>query len=313
MNGIEISRAYYEQHGRPMLEERFPDLMPLIATGIFGSGSECLGFDDGISRDHDFDPGFIILLPGEDLVDRTREFALERAYAALPKSFMGIERPKMAPVGGNRRGVMRIADFFQQKTGSPDGTLTATQWLSIPQHALAEAVNGTLFHDGYGEATRIREGLSRYPADIRRKKLAAHLLLAAQAGQYNYTRCLQHREPAAAQLAAIEFSQHVMATVFLLNDVYQPFYKWRFRAMRTLPKLPFAAELLEYLITTNNDDRLAQDKYEVIEDLSADIVSELHAQGLTTVECADLEKHAYSVNDGIADGNVRNLHILAGV
>ena len=313
MNGLEISRAYFDTYGMPMLEEKFPELLPYVAAGLFGSGSECFGFDDELSRDHDFDPGFMLLLPGEDIVDRKREFALERAYASLPKEFMGVERPKMAPVGGARRGVMRMADFFKEKTGSTSGNLTAEQWLAVPSYALAEAVNGQVFFDGSGELTKVREALAHYPEDVRRKKLAGHLLLAAQAGQYNYPRCLRHGETAAAQLAVIAFAQSVMEIVFLLNDVYQPFYKWRFRAMRALPKLPFAAELVEYLITTNNDGHLAQDKYEVIEDISADIIAEFETQGLTAADCADLEKHAYSVNDGIADGNLRNLHILAGV
>lgn len=313
MNGLEISRAYFDECGMPMLEEKFPELLPHVAAGLFGSGSECFGFDDELSRDHDFDPGFMLLLPDEDVIDRKQEFALERAYAALPKEFMGVERPMMAPVGGSRRGVMRMADFFKEKTGSTSGNLTMEQWLAVPSYALAEAVNGQVFFDGSGELTRVREALAHYPEDVRRKKLAGNLLLAAQAGQYNYLRCLRHGETAAAQLAVIAFAQSVMEIVFLLNDAYQPFYKWQFRAIRALPKLPFAAELVEYLITTNNDGHLAQDKYEVIEDISADIIAELEAQGLTAADCADLEKHAYSVNDGIADGNLRNLHILAGV
>ena len=313
MNGLEISRAYFDECGMPMLEEKFPELLPHVAAGLFGSGSECFGFDDELSRDHDFDPGFMLLLPDEDVIDRKQEFALERAYAALPKEFMGVERPMMAPVGGSRRGVMRMADFFKEKTGSTSGNLTMEQWLAVPSYALAEAVNGQVFFDGSGELTRVREALAHYPEDVRRKKLAGHLLLAAQAGQYNYLRCLRHGETAAAQLAVIAFAQSVMEIVFLLNDAYQPFYKWQFRAIRALPKLPFAAELVEYLITTNNDGHLAQDKYEVIEDISADIIAELEAQGLTAADCVDLEKHAYSVNDGIADGNLRNLHILAGV
>lgn len=313
MNGLEISRAYFDEYGMPMLEEKFPELLPHVAAGLFGSGSECFGFDDELSRDHDFDPGFMLLLPDEDVIDRKQEFALERAYAALPKEFMGVERPMMAPVGGARRGVMRMADFFVEKTGSSSGELTVEQWLAVPSYALAEAVNGQVFFDGSGELTKVREMLAHYPEDVRRKKLAGHLLLAAQAGQYNFPRCLRHGETAAAQLAVIAFAQSVMEIVFLLNDVYQPFYKWQFRAMRALPKLPFAAELVEYLITTNNDGHLAQDKYEVIEDISADIIAELEAQGLTAADCVDLEKHAYSVNDGIADGNLRNLHILAGV
>ena len=313
MNGLEISEAYFDAFGMPMLEEQFPELVPHVSAGLFGSGSECFGFDDELSRDHDFDPGFMLLLPGEDVVDRKQAFALERAYAALPKEFMGAKRPMMAPVGGSRRGVMRAADFFVEKTGSPDGALTVDQWLAIPSYALAEAVNGKVFFDGSGELSRTRDGLSRYPEDIRRKKLAGQVLLAAQAGQYTYPRCLRHGEEAAAQLAVIAFAQSAMAAVFLLNNVYQPFYKWRFRAMRALPKLPLLAELLEYLITTGNDGQLAHDKYEVIEDICNDIVCELAEQGLTKADCADLEKHAYSVNDGIADGYVRNLHILAGV
>ena len=313
MNGLEISRAYFDECGMPMLEEKFPELLPHVAAGLFGSGSECFGFDDELSRDHDFDPGFMLLLPDEDVIDRKQEFALERAYAALPKEFMGVERPMMAPVGGSRRGVMRMADFFKEKTGSTSGNLTMEQWLAVPSYALAEAVNGQVFFDGSGELTRVREALAHYPEDVRRKKLAGNLLLAAQAGQYNYLRCLRHGETAAAQLAVIAFAQSVMEIVFLLNDAYQPFYKWQFRAIRALPKLPFAAELVEYLITTNNDGHLAQDKYEVIEDISADIIAELEAQGLTAADCVDLEKHASSVNDGIADGNLRNLHILAGV
>lgn len=313
MKGLDISRAYFEQYGMPMLEEQFPELLPHVSAGLFGSGSECFGFDDELSRDHDFDPGFVLLLPGEDAVDRKQGFALERAYAALPKEFMGIERPMMAPVGGARRGVMRMADFFEEKVGSLDGILTVGQWMDVPSHALAEAVNGQVFYDGSGELVRMRARLAQYPSDIRLKKLAGHLLLAGQAGQYNFPRCLAHGETAAAQLAVIAFVQSAMEAIFLLNDVYQPFYKWRFRAMRALPTLALDAELFEYLITTHNEGELAHDKLEVIEGIAADLVGELAAQGLTSAEGDDLERHAYSVNDSIADGDIRNSHILSAV
>ncbi len=313
MNGLEISEAYFEAYGMPMLQRDFASLLPHVAAGLFGSGSECFGFDDELSRDHDFDPGFMLLLPGEDVVDRKQEFALERAYAALPREFEGVARPKMAPVGGPRRGVMRMADFLAEKTGSADGTLTVDQWLAVPSFALAEAVNGKVFYDGSGDLSRARERLARYPEDVRRKKLAGHLLLAAQAGQYNYARCLRHGETAAAQLAVIAFADNAMAAIFLLNDVYRPFYKWQFRAMRALPRLALDAELLEYLITTSNDGQLACDKYEVVEGIAADLIDELEIQGLTRVQSGELEKHAYSVNDGIADATLRNRHVLAGV
>ena len=313
MRGLEIARAYYERFGRPMLEEGFPDLLPLVAAGLCGPGSECFGFDDGVSRDHDFEPGFCLFIPGEDVIDRKRAFALERAYAALPREFEGLKRSLAAPVGGARRGVVRTADFFRDRTGSENGELTLEGWLSVPSYSLAEAVNGEIFFDGYGEVSRIRASLSRYPEDVMRKKLSGALLVMAQAGQYNYKRCLAHGEEGAAQLAAIEFSRAAMQTVFLLNGVYMPFYKWAFRAMRALPELSLTAELIESLITTDNGEATREEKGDVIESVAADVIDVLIGRGLTKAACGDLEKHAYSVNDGISDPVLRNMSIFAGV
>lgn len=313
MNGLELSRAFYETYGAPMLREQFPQLLPYLAAGLAGGGSECFGYDDEVSRDHDFEPGFCLFLPGEDVVDRRQAFLLERAYAKLPREFAGVKRGLMQPVGGPRRGVLRTAEFFAEKTGAPDGVLTLGQWLQTPEHALAEAVNGELFFDGYGEVTRIRQGLAAYPEDVRKKKLAGQLLLMGQAGQYNYLRCIRHGETGAAQLAAAEFVKSAMAAVFLLNRVYQPYYKWSFRAMRGLPRLALLAELMEYLLTTDNEPEQAEQKYDVMESVAADVIDELTEQGLTKAVCGDLEKHAYSVNDGIEDPALRNAHILTAI
>ncbi|MBQ9517670.1 MAG: DUF4037 domain-containing protein [Eubacterium sp.] len=313
MNGLELSKAYFEQHGLPMLENEFADLMPYLAVGLFGSGSECFGFDDDISTDHDFEPGFCIFLPDEETVDRRAAFLLERAYAKLPKEFMGFKRAMMSPVGGARKGVLRTAEFFEEKIGVPDGNLTAEQWLTVPEQALAECVNGEVFFDNYGEVTRIRETLGAYPEHVRRKKLAGNLLLMAQSGQYNYKRCLDHGEEAAAQLAVFEFVNSASETIFLLNNKYKPYYKWCFRALRALPKLSLEAEIMEYLLTTGNDSETAEEKYYAIEGIAADIIDELAEQELTDAICGDLEKHAYSVNDKIENSEIRNLHILAAI
>lgn len=313
MNGMELSKAFYTEIGEPMLREKFPELLPFLAVGLTGSGSECYGFDDEISQDHDFEPGFCIFVPGENIVDRKSAFALERAYAALPRQFRGFERERTSPVGGARHGVLRTADFMTEKVGAADGRLSILQWLSIPDYALAEAVNGEIFTDPYGEITAIRDRIRNRPEDIRRKKLAGHILLMAQSGQYNYLRCLGHGETAAAQLAVVEYVQNVMAAAFLLGGVYQPYYKWSFRAMRNLPVLPFTAELLEYLLTTDNGPKTREEKYKVIEDIAADVIGELSKQGLTKSDSKDLERHAYSVNDRVEDPQLRNMHILAGV
>ena len=313
MKGLELSRRYYESFGMPMIREQFPEYEEIIAAGLTGSGSECYGYDDDISQDHDFEPGFCLFIPGEEIVDRKTEFQLERAYAKLPREFEGFSRAKLAPVGGNRHGVFRIDDFFLNKIGCIPEKMTVEDWLSVPDYALAEAVNGEMFRDDAGLMEDPRRILRNMPEDVRRKRLAGHLLMMAQSGQYNYRRCLYHGETGAAQMAVSEFARHAMATAFLLSGRYMPYYKWAFRALRELPEGEELAVTLEWLISTGNGPDMAEDKYFQMEGIASRVIETLQDQHLTEATCGDLEKHAYSVNDGIGDGNVRNLNILSCV
>ena len=120
-------------------------------------------------------------------------------------------------------------------------------------------------------------------------------------------------EPSQAELAAGAFVQSAMQVVFLLNNAYMPYYKWQFRTLRGLERLSLLAEVMEYLLTTGNDGDTAAEKQKVIEGIAADVIAALKSEGLTRADCDDLEKHAYSVNDAIADAQLRNMHVLAAV
>ena len=313
MKGIEISKAYFEEYGKPMLEREFSEALPYLCVGLVGSGSECFGFDDEVSRDHDFEPGFCIFIPGEDVLDRRTEFLLERAYAKLPKEFMGLKRGLVSPVGGRRNGVIRISDFYTDKLGHPDGELSIQDWLTLPDSFLFEATDGEIFFDNYGEFTKIRNKIKECPEDIRLKKLAGNLLVMAQSGQYNFGRCLSHGETGAAQLAVFEFVRAAIKTVFLINRKYMPYYKWSFRAMRDLELFSTFSDSFEYLMTSENSEENAETKSMVIEDIASLIIGYLIDNNMTKAVCGDLEKHAYSVNDMISDPNIRNLNIFSAV
>lgn len=310
MKGIEGAKKYFEIYGN-VLKEQFPDVVKYTAFGLCGQGSECLGFDDEISRDHDFEPGFCLFLPDESKVDRRTVFLLERAYAKLPKEFDGAKRSLVSPVGGSRRGVMRTADFFEKTVGKRDGVLSKYEWLNIPESCLLEAVNGEIFEDNFGEVTKIRQRLAFYPDDIARKKLASALIICGQAGQYNFSRCISHGERAAAQLAAFEFVNAALSVIFLLNGKYRPFYKWSFRALSGLPRLSMLSDSLEFLITGENDDGTAKLKAEIIEDICGSFSRELVLSGFSEKEHKNAEDAAYDVNSGIFDADIRNMSIFA--
>lgn len=314
MNGLELSRGYYEEYGRPMLEREYPELMKVLAVGFTGSGSEHYGYDDETSRDHDFEPGFCIFLPGEETVSRRDAFLLERAYAKLPKEYCGVQRQPYSPVGGNRNGVMRTEEYYLAAIGSGDGTLTKEAWLHIPDYALAEAVNGEIFYDGLGEVTNIREGLRKMPEDVLKKRVAGNLIVMAQAGQYNFARCLKHGEPEAAQLACGEFVTAAMRVTFLLKGEYMPYYKWSFRALRALPGGEDRAQKLSQLLRGDNaETQTAEEKRGIIESIAEAVIAELRQREMTKSVSQELERQAYAVNDSIRDSELRNMNIFEGV
>ncbi len=311
MKGLDIAREYYLLHGLPMLEREFADCLDRIAAGLCGEGSECLGYDDELSRDHDFEPGFCLFILEEDAP--ALAFRLERAYRRLPKEFMGLARAPLSPVGGNRRGVLTVEDFYTRHLGAGGAPDTLERWLYTPSHALLTASNGEVFRDPLGAFSSVREVLLRgYPEDVRRKKLAAHLVLMAQAGQYNYPRLIGRGERGGAQLALFEFVRHAISAIYLLNRRYEPFYKWAYRGLCDLPLLGHLGETLTVLSELDNAPPHAALKQEIVEDLSGLFADALREEGLTRATCHDLEKHAYSVLDGVRDVSLRTMHIMEG-
>lgn len=313
MKGLELAEKFYKEYGEKMIDENFSHIKQCLATGLCGSGSECMGFDDALSQDHDFEPGFCIFLPDESLVSSRDEFLLERAYSKLPQEFLGFKRSKLNPVGGNRHGVIRINNFFEDKTGDKNGEITDNGWFFISEQFLLEATNGKVFLDNFGLLTSIRKKLSYLPEDVRLKKLAGNLLIMAQAGQYNYQRCIKRRETGAAQLAIAEFVNAALKVVFLLNKKYIPYYKWVFKALNELEILSSLHGDLEYIISSANSESESKLKAELIEKISALVIAELQTQELTKVSSVNLEAHAYSVNNKIQDPKIRNLHIMYAV
>ncbi len=294
MKGLELSEAYYNEYGKKMIEKEFPEYEGRIAVGLVGEGSECLGYDDLISEDHDFEPGFCLWITEED--ERKIGFKLERAYGRLPKEFMGRVRQKNSPVGGARHGVFTVGEFYRRLIGSEKAPESEENWLYIPPHRLLAASCGRVFRDDLGVFSEIRETLKKgYPEGVRRKRLADGLLAMAQTGQYNYERCMMRGEKGAAYLAISEFVKSAISVIYLLNNRYEPFYKWAFRGMRELSVLSELEKEITVLLGPRGEDGEAKFKLKIIEEIAEKISAELTAQGISTAKGNTLRAHAYSV------------------
>lgn len=305
MTGLELSRRYYAEVGCPALEERFPSLLPRMAVGLSGEGSECFGFDDEVSRDHDWGPGFCIWLGDEDYQNFGKE--VQALYESLPGSFAGVPARVDSPQGLGRVGCLCASAWYTRYTGFPRGPETLAQWRRVPEAFLATATNGAVFRDPAGEFTAVRERLlGFYPEDVRLKKMAARAAVMAQAGQYNYPRCFQRGEAVAAGLALAEFTKAAMSMVYLLNRRYAPFYKWMHRGLQGMPCLPRAYDQVLRLARAVP----GPDTEEAVEGICLTVAAELRRQGLS--DCGDvfLLGHGWELLSRIQDPVLRQSHIM---
>ena len=85
VSGLKLARAFWTQMGKPMIAAKYPQYAGRIASGLVGHGSECYGFDDAYSQDHDFGPRFCLWLTDEDYAAIGEQ--LEADYEALPRKF----------------------------------------------------------------------------------------------------------------------------------------------------------------------------------------------------------------------------------
>lgn len=304
MKCLEESKKFFFAKGKPFLEKEFPFLLDKIAVGLVGHGSECFGYDDEISADHDYSVGFDIFLTDED--EKKYGFPLERAYSKLVKE--NGRTVRHSRYGEGERGVKTINGFYSFYVGEKMPSSLA-DWLYIPDGYLAEAVNGEVFYDRLGEFSKRRELLKKgYPEDIRLKKLASCLFYAAQSGQYNYKRSLSRGENASAGLARSIFSENAAKAFYHINRAYPPYYKWLFKGLEELPfKGKDARALFEELATLAVGNERVE---KIIEDVAKMLAELVSYDGLTQTKADYLEPIAEDVNARIKNPSLRNAPIM---
>jgi hypothetical protein len=327
MKGLELARRYYLEVGRPMLEREFPEYLPRIAAGLVGDGSECLGYDDAISQDHDFGPGFCLWLSKEDY--EAAGARMQEMYQRLPGSFLGFPARNTSARGDGRVGVFQIFEFYRRFIGNEQPPADLMRWLYLPEDKLAILASGEVFEDGAGQFSEIRDVIrAYYPEDVRIKKIAARAASMAQSGQYNYGRCMRRGDIVAASMALSEFIKHALAMIYLLNRRYAPYYKWSFRGLADLPMLAGAAPLLRELAGLGDQSsaweephpehwnpyvNMLDKKVERIERICRMVTEELNRQGLTDRDDDFLEAHTGELMGRIQDPVLRGCHVLEGI
>jgi tetratricopeptide (TPR) repeat protein len=227
---------FYEQFGKSMIHEKFPAYEKRIAVGMVGEGSDCFGFEDDISTDHDYGIGFCMWLTEQDYESIGIE--LQKEYDKLT----GHEgRLKY------RRGVMKISDFYNTllETTIDFETDFTFDYRNVQEEQLATVTNGMVFRDDLGVFSSVREKLLQYyPETIWREKLAQCVHRFSQFAQSNYPRMMARGDVLTAQICIGKAVEITMDMIYLLNRTYAPYYKWKKKGME---KFTIATEILPLL------------------------------------------------------------------
>ena len=288
IKGLELSKRYFYDLVLPEFKKNLNDILPLCAFGLVGEGSECYGYDDKISQDHDFGPSVCIWLRKDDYLKHKDK--INEVLKKLPKTYLGFQELKESEWGSDRRGLLNIEDFYFKFLGSSKAPETIAAWQKIPETALATVTNGEVFLDNLGEFTKVRKDLlNYYPEPMRQNKIATRLMNISQHGQYNYTRCLKRNDLVAANQCLYLFVDEVIHLVFLLNRRYKIFYKWSNRALLDLKilgeeihklledmvfaqnKIPYVRKICKVLAEEIRNQKLTNCSSEFLGDLGVDI------------------------------------------
>lgn len=259
-SSLESSRRFYENKVRPMLKEYFSEYEEVIAVGLAGEGSDCFGYDDFISRDHDFGTGVCLWLRDEDY----EKFgtALSEKYEmlvdAVPDNNLSVRLRQ-------RRGVMTIHDFYSSilwiDADTDNTVITDSDWTNMDHNCVATAVNGEVFRDDLGLFTAYRNKLLLYyPDNIWRQRIAEALHKFALSMQVNYARCMARDDTVAARLCHMEGLEAAMELFFLLKKIYKPYYKWTYRRLCELDKEGRFSRLIKTLADEPGDKSVWEGK-----------------------------------------------------
>lgn len=299
--GLKLSRDFYETFGKKMIEEKFPQYAGRIAVGKAGSGSECFGFDDSLSRDHDFGPGFSMWLTDEDY-EKIGE-SLSQEYENILNEYIksvseknslkaeDIQSSYRNDLAKKRTGVRKISDFYEEHTGFPYGPVNDGDYLTCDDAGLAAAVNGEVYRDDLGEFSAVRARLKmNFPPYVRFLKIANLFTMLGREAQYNFKRVSLRKDYTAAALVRDSAVRDALQLIYLLNAVYAPHEKWLRRGINGLPHISYLGRLIDDIELSDVRDTDRLQRY--FEKLCFTVLREVKDQGIVWGDSTFLPDYA---------------------
>ncbi len=257
MKGLALARKYYFECVKPIILDKLPDLEGKYAAALIGYGSDVIGNDDEVSRDHEWGPRCHIFLPETIQEKYTPELDkllgenLSLEFEGFPTRFTFTEHlgsvPSKDGTGYHHVVITTPQRFLELTIGIPGVPESDIDWLAISEQRLLEFTSGEVFEDFNGELTELREIFTYFPENVWQYRIAYSLSDIGRDDSL-ISLCGQRGDTISMHLNAAQTVEKIMRLVFLLNRTYAPLYpKWLHRNFGRLPEI--ASDIERYLLT----------------------------------------------------------------
>lgn len=244
LHGAELACKFFTDAVEPLLSRAAPGLR--YAAARLGSGSDVLGLDDEMSRDHDWGCR-LTLLVDEDARDqvprasRILEERLPERFGKLPVRFPVTWDPSVS----HKVEVATVGDFAASRLGvDPTSGLSVLDWLSVTGQSVLEVTAGPVFTDQTRTLAAVRTMLAWYPPDVERYVLAAGWQRICQSLPM-VGRAAGAGDELGSRLLSARLAEDVVWLAFALSRRWAPYAKWRGTVFRSLPAAARLAPLLD--------------------------------------------------------------------
>jgi hypothetical protein len=254
MQSQELSKLLFCEQLQPLINQRFPQIK--FGAGSFGMCSENLGFDDEVSRDHEWGPRVTLYLSQDDFEKHANE--IEKALKdSLPETFHGFEmmwRQEGVDIHDTSKKALYnvYINTLPRRLGFCGGSLPLkdVDWLNVSEQHLLEFTSGTIHRDDFGELTKAREMLAFYPDDVLKFLLMCEWN-ALGSDWFPIGRIATRGDCLGLKVQTAKVAEHIMRIAFHVSRKYSTYKKW----FGTLfSRLPIAIDLSPVLENMLNED-----------------------------------------------------------
>ncbi|MCE7741401.1 MAG: DUF4037 domain-containing protein [Candidatus Heimdallarchaeota archaeon] len=259
ISGIDLSERFFYEVVKSVIDTEFPELK--YGAALIGPGSEVMGLDDEISKDHDWGLKLYIFVE-ESRYDSIKQTMNDMFRERLPYDFLGHStnwvfnedktmRPELISEGevNHRIKIYSVKSFLKEYLDIETLELSEKDWLLLPEQRLLEFTSGKIFFNTLGELTVARSKLQYFPDNVWKYKILSQWNRISQEIAFvGRTRMLG--DELGTRIETSRLVRMLIEMLFILKRRYIPYPKW---LTVIFQQLPIAKTIYPFLLGILNE------------------------------------------------------------